>query len=143
MVPLTDLSDGTLTVPEMTRTDALVAIDAAYPDQPIVVNVGAAIREMVAAVGYKPNHLHILDSMGLVTLVVGVEQAIEDELGVSVSLADARALSQRNSPYRTVGSLANATAIGQKGLFIGNHPQLDDRRIDHIIGAFHSFFEAA
>jgi acyl carrier protein len=48
----------------------------------------------------------ILDSMGLVSLVVAVEQAIEDELGVSVSLADARALSQKASPYRTVGALA-------------------------------------
>jgi sulfopyruvate decarboxylase subunit beta len=52
-------------VPEMTRTDALVAVDAAFPTDPIVVNVGAAIREMVNAVGYKTNHLHILDSMGL------------------------------------------------------------------------------
>ena len=49
----------------MTRTDALVAVDAAFPTDPIVVNVGAAIREMVSAVGYKTNHLHILDSMGL------------------------------------------------------------------------------
>jgi acyl carrier protein len=49
----------------------------------------------------------LLDSMGLVTLVVAVEQAIEDELGLSVSLADERALSQRNSPYRTVGTLAD------------------------------------
>jgi acyl carrier protein len=49
----------------------------------------------------------LLDSMGLVTLVVAVEQAIEDELGVSVSLADARALSQKASPYRTVGALAD------------------------------------
>jgi sulfopyruvate decarboxylase subunit beta len=49
----------------MNRTEALVAIDAAFPNDPIVVNVGAAIREMVAAVGYKSNHLHILDSMGL------------------------------------------------------------------------------
>jgi sulfopyruvate decarboxylase subunit beta len=49
----------------MTRTDALKAVDAAFPTDPIVVNVGAAIREMVAAVGYKQNHLHILDSMGL------------------------------------------------------------------------------
>jgi D-alanine--poly(phosphoribitol) ligase subunit 2 len=49
----------------------------------------------------------ILDSMGLVTLVVAVEQAIDDELGVGVSLADARALSQRASPYRTVGTLAD------------------------------------
>jgi acyl carrier protein len=51
-----------------------------------------------------------LDSMGLVTLVVSVEQAIEDELGVSVSLADERALSQRASPYRTVGALADYAA---------------------------------
>ena len=48
-----------------------------------------------------------LDSLGLVTLMVAVEQAIEDELGVSVSLADERALSQRTSPYRTVGTLAD------------------------------------
>jgi D-alanine--poly(phosphoribitol) ligase subunit 2 len=48
----------------------------------------------------------ILDSLGLVTLVVSVEQAIEDEFGVSVSLADEKAMSQRNSPYRTIGSLA-------------------------------------
>jgi D-alanine--poly(phosphoribitol) ligase subunit 2 len=48
----------------------------------------------------------ILDSLGLVTLVVAVEQAIEDEFGVSVSLADEKAMSQRNSPYRTVASLA-------------------------------------
>ncbi len=52
----------------------------------------------------------LLDSMGLVTLVVAVEQAIEDEYGVSVSLADDRALSQRTSPFRTVGSLADYAA---------------------------------
>jgi len=52
----------------------------------------------------------LLDSLGLVTLVVAVEQAIADEYGVSVSLADDRALSQRNSPYRTVGSLAEYAA---------------------------------
>lgn len=49
----------------------------------------------------------LLDSLGLVTLVVAVEQAIEDELGISLSLADERALSQRASPYRTVGTLAD------------------------------------
>lgn len=48
-----------------------------------------------------------LDSMSLVTLIVAVEQAIEDELGFSISLADERALSQRASPYRTVGALAD------------------------------------
>ena len=48
-----------------------------------------------------------LDSLGLVNLVVAVEQLAEDELSVSVTLADERALSRRSSPFRTVGSLAN------------------------------------
>ena len=48
----------------------------------------------------------VLDSVGLVSLVVGVEQAIEEEYGAVLSLADEKALSQRHSPYRTVGTLA-------------------------------------
>ena len=47
-----------------------------------------------------------LDSLGLVNLVIAVEQAIEDELGVTVTLADEKALSQKSSPFRTIGSLA-------------------------------------
>lgn len=49
----------------------------------------------------------MLDSVGLVTLVVAVEQAIEDTFGLSVTLADEKAMSQRHSPYRTVGTLAD------------------------------------
>lgn len=49
----------------------------------------------------------ILDSLALVSLVVSMEQAIEDRFGVSVSLADEKAMSQKNSPYRTIGSLAD------------------------------------
>lgn len=48
----------------------------------------------------------VVDSLGLVTVVVSVEQSIEDELGAAVTLADERAFSQRSSPFRTVGSLA-------------------------------------
>src|SRR2546421_10919910 len=47
----------------------------------------------------------LLDSMGLVTLVVAVEQANEDEYGVGVSLSDDPARPQRTSPYPTVGPL--------------------------------------
>src|SRR5262249_58030703 len=47
-----------------------------------------------------------LDSLGLVNLIVAVEQAVEDELGASVTLADEKAMSQNASPFRTVGSLA-------------------------------------
>jgi acyl carrier protein len=48
----------------------------------------------------------VVDSLGLVSVIVSVEQSLEDELGISVSLADERAFSQRTSPFRTVGSLA-------------------------------------
>ena len=47
----------------------------------------------------------MFDSVGLVSLVVSAEEAIEDEFGVSVSLADQRAMSQENSPFRTIGAL--------------------------------------
>lgn len=47
-----------------------------------------------------------LDSMALVALVVAVEQAIEEKLGISVSLADPSAMSQERSPYRSIGALA-------------------------------------
>jgi acyl carrier protein len=47
-----------------------------------------------------------LDSLGLVSLVVSTEQALQDELDLTVSLADEKALSQSRSPYRTIGSLA-------------------------------------
>ncbi len=48
----------------------------------------------------------LFDSVGLVGLVVAVEEAIEDQYGLSVTLADQRAMSQERSPFRTVGSLS-------------------------------------
>ena len=48
-----------------------------------------------------------LDSLGLINLVVAVEQNIEDEFDVTITLADERAMSQETSPFRTVGSLAD------------------------------------
>ncbi len=52
----------------------------------------------------------LLDSMGLVSLVIAVEQAIEEQFEHRVSLADEKALSQANSPYRTIDSLAGYAA---------------------------------
>ena len=48
----------------------------------------------------------LLDSMGLVSMIVAVEQDIEDEFDTSVTIADAKAMSQKHSPFATVGSLA-------------------------------------
>lgn len=49
----------------------------------------------------------ILDSMGLVSLIVAVEQDVEDEFGKEITIADAKAMSQKNSLFRTIGSLVD------------------------------------
>ena len=48
-----------------------------------------------------------LDSLGLVNLIVAVEQNIEDEFDITITLADERAMSQKHSPFRTVRSLSD------------------------------------
>jgi acyl carrier protein len=47
-----------------------------------------------------------LDSLGLVALVIDVEDSLRDS-GMHVELSDARAMSQTRSPFRTVGSLVD------------------------------------
>jgi D-alanine--poly(phosphoribitol) ligase subunit 2 len=48
-----------------------------------------------------------LTSLGLVSLIVGVEQAIEEEFGLNITLADDKAFSLMKSPFRTIGTLAD------------------------------------
>lgn len=47
-----------------------------------------------------------LDSLELVTLVVAVEQKIEDAFGESVMLTDADLWARESGPFATVGALA-------------------------------------
>ncbi len=47
-----------------------------------------------------------LDSLGLVNLVVAVEENLEDEFGKAISLTDEKAMSQKRSPFKTVKTLA-------------------------------------
>jgi len=47
-----------------------------------------------------------LDSLGLVNLLVIIEQNIEEEFDVSITIADERAMSQKHNPFRTIGTLA-------------------------------------
>jgi acyl carrier protein len=51
----------------------------------------------------------ILDSLGLVNLMVDIETAFLDE-DIEVSLASESAMSSRISPYRSVGALCNFIA---------------------------------
>ena len=52
-----------------------------------------------------------LDSLGFVSLIVATEGYLESELGVAFTLADERAMSQENSPFRTVDTLADYIAM--------------------------------
>lgn len=47
----------------------------------------------------------LLDSLGLVTMVMDLENRLSDEHGVTVVLASDKAMSRRTSPFRTVGTL--------------------------------------
>jgi acyl carrier protein len=49
----------------------------------------------------------VVDSVGVVSLIVDIEQRLEMDHDVSVTLANDKAMSQKNSPFRTVGVLAD------------------------------------
>lgn len=48
-----------------------------------------------------------LDSLGLVSLLMDVEEAVSARTGRPLILADEHAMSQRHNPFRTVGSLSD------------------------------------
>jgi acyl carrier protein len=50
-----------------------------------------------------------VDSLSLVSIVISIESGIFNELDKSVTLADEKAMSMHNSPYRTVGALLDFT----------------------------------
>ena len=49
----------------------------------------------------------VIDSLGVVALIVEVEQRLEQNHGISVVLANDKAMSAKNSPFRTVGVLTD------------------------------------
>lgn len=56
-----------------------------------------------------------IDSLSLVSLVVEVEGQVNDEFDANVTLADEKAMSSRNSPYRNVTAFAEfiITKLGE------------------------------
>ena len=55
-----------------------------------------------------------LNSLELVNLIVAVEQSLEEVFGVSIALADEKAMSLRKSPFRSVQTLAEYAATVMK-----------------------------
>jgi acyl carrier protein len=85
--------------------DALVALIAGRLEElgPPGLAPGSGITEETALLGEEG----LLDSLGLVNLLVDVEQALEEETGAALTIGDDRAVSARHSPFRTVGTLAD------------------------------------
>ncbi|MBU0525919.1 MULTISPECIES: hypothetical protein [Pseudomonas] len=49
----------------------------------------------------------VLDSMSLVSIVIDVEQMIEEQLGVKMTLVNDSAMSPKRSPFQSVKTFAN------------------------------------
>src|SRR6266403_2101090 len=53
----------------------------------------------------------VFNSMHLVSLIVAIEREVEDIFGVALTLVDERALSMKESPFRSIQSLADYIGI--------------------------------
>ena len=51
-----------------------------------------------------------LDSLGLLNLMIAMEEKIEEEFGLTLTLASEEAMSLDRSPFRTIESLTNYTS---------------------------------
>jgi sulfopyruvate decarboxylase subunit beta len=64
----------------LSRPEALRIVDKVFATDPVVLTLGGTIREMVAVAGRKPNHLYVLDAMGLPAAIgLGVALGIADD----------------------------------------------------------------
>lgn len=48
-----------------------------------------------------------LDSLGLINLLLAVEEKVREKFNISISLVNEKAMSQKNSPFKTIGTLAD------------------------------------
>ena len=52
-----------------------------------------------------------LDSVGLVSLIVAVEESVEEKFNTTMAIADERAMGQKKSPFRTIGTLSDYISL--------------------------------
>jgi acyl carrier protein len=90
---------------QLTRTEIAAMVLSSL--QGVLSQQGDSPAEPMGESTYLFGSGAFLDSLGLVTLIVDLEQRLEDEYGLSLTLADERAMSQKNSPFRTVRALAD------------------------------------
>jgi hypothetical protein len=91
--------------PNINRDAVVAAIFAAVDE----VNAGLSPDRQIAKSGATTlfGTDSGVDSFTLVNVVIGAEQQILDRLDQVVSLASEQAMSRRNSPFRTIDTLAD------------------------------------
>ena len=77
------------------------AVDALNDQLPKGVRVAKSLEAPLYGQG---GHLESID---LVNLIIEVEEKVKDAFDVSITIADDRAVSSRNSPFVTLGALTN------------------------------------
>ena len=81
------------------------ALKQVYDDQNISFKID--LNSDIKLFGSEAN----LDSLGLINLIVAVEQKIEDIFETVITLADERAMSQDLSPFESIMSLTDYIEI--------------------------------
>ena len=117
------------------RPQALRAIDAAFPDQPVVLTLGGTIREMLSVVGQKPNHLYCLDAMGQ-PLAIGLGLALGISERVVVVEGDGSVL-MGFSALATVGHLKPPNLVAlvlDNGVYLATGGQPTAARSSDLVG---------
>jgi acyl carrier protein len=87
------------------RSDAYEIVLASL--QEVFVQTGLTPPDEVTEDTVLVGDAAVLDSLGVVQLIVEVEQRVEQNHSISVTLANDKAMSARNSPFRTVGVLTD------------------------------------
>ncbi len=62
-----------------------------------------------------------LDSLGLINLIVATEEKIEEEFGISISLADEQTMAQKDKIFKSLGTFTDHIVFILKGKNVGKY----------------------
>jgi len=119
------MSDTPSTLKPGRERVAAIVIEAVQEALAITRNAAAgesAATGPVTEETYLIGQSAVLDSMGLVTAILDIEQRLADEYDAVLVLADERAMSQKNSPFRSVRSLTDYVCQRLEALAATPHP---------------------
>jgi acyl carrier protein len=105
---MTEAKMGQTTGKKVDRAEILAVIDSVIDKLNEQMPHGRRIEKDGSTVLFGRDGL--LDSLQLVRLVVGTEQAVNEAFGATIVLATEAAMSRERSPFRTVDSLVDFIA---------------------------------